>query len=213
MNILSLEQILYNLPAIIFAFTIHEYMHAYVSDRLGDPTPRSNGRLTLNPIVHIDWIGLLMVVLLGFGWAKPVQTNPRYYQNQTKGRVLVSLAGPLSNLAIAFVAFAFVYFSASFLNSHPMLSNYLYPFLWINIMLFAFNILPVPPLDGFTLLEVGVHPSKYKVLHSIRQYGFMVLILLSFVGVLGAYISLAYTLVIKLFSFIFSGVSLLIGLF
>jgi len=213
MRILSIEQILYNLPAIIFAFTIHEYMHAYVSDRLGDPTPRMNGRLTLNPIVHIDWIGLLMVVLLGFGWAKPVQVNPSNYKNRKKGQILVALAGPLSNLAIAFVTFAVFYFSAGFLNSHQVLSNYLYPFLWINIMLFAFNILPVPPLDGFTLLEVGIHPSKYRTLMTIRQYGFVVLILLSFIGVLGAYISFAYSIILKLFSLIFGGINSLIGLF
>ena len=165
MRILSLEQIFYNIPAIIVAFTIHEYMHAYVSDRLGDPTPRMNGRLTLNPLVHIDWIGFLMVVLLGFGWAKPVQVNPRNYKNQSKGKILVALAGPLSNLAIAFVAFAVIYFNGDFISTRPVLINYIQPFFWINVMLFAFNILPVPPLDGFTLLEVKIHPSKYVRSH------------------------------------------------
>lgn len=213
MRILSLEQILYNIPAIVVAFTIHEYMHAYVSDRLGDPTPRMNGRLTLNPLVHIDWIGFLMVLLLGFGWAKPVQVNPRNYKNQSKGKVLVALAGPLSNLAIAFVAFAVIYFNGDFISTRPVLINYIQPFFWINVMLFAFNILPVPPLDGFTLLEVKIHPSKYQTLRTIRQYGFMVLIFLSFVGVLGAYIGFAYNMVTKLFSWIFGGVDMLVGLF
>ena len=188
-------------------------MHAYVSDKLGDPTPRMNGRLTLNPIVHIDWIGLIMVLILGFGWAKPVQINPSNYKNRKKGQILVALAGPFSNLAIAFVTFAVFYFSANFLSSHVVLSNYLYPFLSLNIMLFAFNILPVHPLDGFTLLELNMHPSKYRTLMAIRQYGFLVLILLSFVGVLGSYISFAFVMITKLFYLIFGGIDLLIGLF
>jgi len=213
MRILQLEQILYNIPAIIVAFTLHEYMHAYVSDKLGDPTPRMNGRLTLNPIVHIDWIGFLMVLLLGFGWARPVEINPRNYKNQRKGKVLVALAGPLSNLAIAFVAFAFIYFSGNILSNNPVLLNYVYPFLWINIMLFAFNILPVPPLDGFTLLEIWIHPSKYQTLFTIRRYGFMILIVLSIIGILGAYIGFAYTLITSIFNFMFSGIESLIGLF
>jgi len=212
MRILQLEQILYNIPAIIVAFTLHEFMHAYVSDRLGDPTPRMNGRLTLNPIVHIDWIGFLMVLLLGFGWAKPVQINPRNYKNRKKGKVLVALAGPLSNLAIAFVTFAILFFSGDFISARPMLLNYIYPFLWINIMLFAFNILPVPPLDGFTLLEIFIPASKYQTLSTIRRYGFMVLIIMSFVGILGAYIGFAYTAVLGAFNWIFGGINSLIGL-
>lgn len=212
-RVLELEQILYNIPAIIVAFTLHEYMHAYVANRLGDPTPKNNGRLTLNPLVHVDWIGLLMVVLLGFGWAKPVITNPRNYANPKKGRILVALAGPLSNLAIAFVATAVMYFSQSYIYDNEFVMNMLYAFIYINLMLFAFNILPIPPLDGFHLLEVWIHPSKYQTLATFRRYGFMVLIILSIIGIFGMYIGFVTSMLLKAFTFIFSGVDMLIGLF
>lgn len=208
-----LEQLLYGLPAIIIAFTLHEFMHAYVSDRLGDPTPRSDGRLTLNPIVHIDGIGLIMIILLGFGWAKPVRTSPSYYANKKKGRILVSIAGPLSNLAIAFVSFSILYFGSGYIYDHPILLKYVNSFIYINLMLFAFNMLPVPPLDGFTLLEVGIHPSKYRTLAKIRQYGLFIIIGLSIFGILSMYIGVVSRLLLSAFSWFFGGISNIIGLF
>ena len=91
------------LPAILIGLTVHEFSHAFVADRLGDKTPKFQGRLTLNPFVHIDPIGFLMILLVGFGWAKPVQTNPGAYRNFYKDDLKVSLAGPLSNLVVAFL--------------------------------------------------------------------------------------------------------------
>ena len=205
--------ILYSIPAIIVAFTLHEFMHAYVAVKLGDPTPERNGRLTLNPIAHLDFVGLLMVLLMGFGWAKPVMINPSNFQNRKKGKVLVSIAGPLTNLALAFIFYAILYFSGNAIYGNEMAYSIFMPFITINLMLFAFNMIPIPPLDGFSLLEIFIHPSKFKTLGMIRQYGFMVLILLSFVGVLGIYMRFVYSAVGTVFIFIFSLIDKFIGLF
>ena len=105
---------LYSIPAIFIGFTLHEFSHAYVADKLGDPTPRNHGRLTLNPMVHIDWVGFILILVAGFGWARPVQTNPRNYKNYKKGRILVAIAGPLANLVLAFIGFAIISFGFGF---------------------------------------------------------------------------------------------------
>lgn len=212
MRLLTLEQILYNVPAIIIGFTVHEFMHAYVADRLGDPTPRMNGRLTLNPIVHIDWVGFIMVILLGFGWAKPVRINPRNFANRRKSRIMVSIAGPLANLAFAFFTYAILFFSRGALFGNEIVLNFIYSIITINLMLFAFNILPIPPLDGYNILEELIHYSKYQTLAKLRQYGFIILIVLSIVGVLGMYISLATRSAMTLFTWVFTGISWLVGL-
>lgn len=212
MRILTLERILYNIPAIIIAFTVHEYMHAYTANRLGDPTPKMNGRLTLNPLVHIDWVGLLMVILLGFGWAKPVRINPNNFANRKKATTMVSIAGPLANLGLAFLVYAFMYFGSGLLLQNEVAYNMVYALLSINLMLFAFNIIPIPPLDGYSVLEQNIHYSKYNSLAKIRQYGFLALIVLSMLGVLGMYISFASSAMISLFNLIFRGISFLTGL-
>ncbi len=186
-------------------------MHAYTANRLGDPTPKMNGRLTLNPLVHVDWIGLLMVILLGFGWAKPVRINPNNFANRRKATTIVSIAGPLANLALAFVTYAFIYFGSTMLIQNEVVFNMVYSLLNINLMLFAFNIIPIPPLDGYSVLENNIHYTKYQRLAQLRQYGFMILIVLSILGVLGMYISFASSAVLWVFNLIFRGVSLLTG--
>ena len=101
----NLTTLIANIPALLIGFAFHEYAHAWAADRLGDPTPRSQGRLTLNPLVHLDLFGTLMAFLYQFGWAKPVMTNPQYFKgDKLRGRMLVSLAGPTMNLIVAFVA-------------------------------------------------------------------------------------------------------------
>ena len=100
----NITQILLGIPAVLIALTVHEYFHGYVAYRLGDPTARSLGRLTLNPLAHLDPIGALMMILCGFGWAKPVPVNPRYFKNPRKGMAITAAAGPASNLAMAMLA-------------------------------------------------------------------------------------------------------------
>jgi Zn-dependent protease len=182
---------LYNLPAIILALTMHEFMHAYVADRAGDPTPRNQGRLTINPLKHLDPIGTLMIIFIGFGWAKPVNVNIRNFRNGRRDFIYVSLAGVFANLILAFIATAILYFSGDALfNSSPVLYRIIQPFVWINLMLVALNIIPIPPLDGFNVLTSLVTFRNMEIIFNLRRYGFMIIILLSFIGVLGRYISL-----------------------
>lgn len=212
-NDFSLADALYRIPAIIIGFTLHEFMHAYVADRLGDPTPRNHGRLTLNPLVHIDWLGFAMLIFAGFGWAKPVYTNPRNYKNYKKGRILVSIAGPLTNLVLALIGFASIYYTFDVLAYDSILRNIIFEFAWINTILFAFNLLPIPPLDGFTFLEMWIKPEKYAKLSNFRNYGFFILIALSLLGVLGIYLNGVFTILTKSSFWVFHGIDMLIALF
>ncbi|WP_392486322.1 site-2 protease family protein [Haloimpatiens sp. FM7315] len=157
-----LEKILM-IPAILIAFTVHEYAHGIVSDKLGDKTARLQGRLTLNPIKHIDFMGFIMILILGFGWAKPIETNPSSYKNYYKDDLKVSFAGPIANLITA-AFFALIY---GVLNNHlynlvdsEKGSKVLFFLLYIvtktviiNSMLFLFNLLPVPGFDGFHIIR------------------------------------------------------------
>lgn len=171
------------IPVILISLSIHELAHAYVSYRLGDPTARDLGRLTLNPLKHLDPFGTIMLVVsitrgIGFGWAKPVPINPAYYKNRKLGTILVSLAGPLSNVLQALVfAFPLLYIRLVFgsvsdysaLGVLYLLSNL---FVRINLGLAVFNMLPVPPLDGSKILS-GILPTRYyfKLMEYERYIG------------------------------------------
>jgi len=151
---------------LIIAFTIHEFAHAWTANYFGDSTPRINGRLTLNPLSHLDPIGSLMLILVGFGWAKPVPVNASYFKNPRKDIILMALSGPISNFGAAFVAGLFLKnFS---LHSSPFLTYMLSYMVLINIALGLFNLLPIPPLDGSHVLEnlLPVEASR-----KFRQFG------------------------------------------
>ncbi|MGI5900296.1 MAG: site-2 protease family protein [Christensenellales bacterium] len=182
----ALVSVLYMLPGVILGFTVHEWGHAYASVKMGDPGPRIAGRLSLNPMRHIDWLGLSLFVLLGFGWAKPVQTNPYLYNNRRAGRIIVSFAGVFMNLILCFVfglLFALVRGLASSIISQICLYG-----VTVNASLFALNLLPIPPLDGSKILS-ALFPGKLDIWMKIERYGFIILLLLSFTGILSAYIS------------------------
>jgi Zn-dependent protease len=160
--------ILYLLPVILITLSVHEFAHAYSSYKLGDPTAKNMGRLTLNPLRHLDVLGTIMLLISFFGWAKPVPINPMYYKNTKRGTMIVSLAGPLSNILMALLsAFAIAYISLAYgtpdIYSINKLSiiYYFSQFAYIiNINLAVFNILPVPPLDGSKILS-GLLPNRY----------------------------------------------------
>jgi len=164
----------------ILAFAYHEFAHAIVADRLGDPTPRSFGRITPNPFVHLSLSGLVFLFLIGFGWAvTPVNPN-RLRGNPRQTMALVAVAGPLANLLMAILyalplRLGIVDFSISgnFLPSPYLLLNM---GVWINLLLFTFNLLPIPPLDGFTILLGLLPPDLAYRLEGVRQYGNMVLL-------------------------------------
>ncbi|MGL4572331.1 MAG: site-2 protease family protein [Clostridium sp.] len=177
------------IPAILIGFTFHEYAHAKMADKLGDKTPRFQGRLNLNPINHIDPIGMLMILFVGIGWAKPVQVNPSAFKNQYKDDLKVSLAGPLANLAVAFFGGILV-FIIMVLANYGILRGTLFQILFsismqiisINAMLFVFNLLPLPGLDGFSIFRDLSPKHFYRLSDKIYQYQFFILIAIIFVG-------------------------------
>jgi Zn-dependent protease len=158
--------------ALLTAITVHEFAHAFTADRLGDPTPRIQGRLTLNPLAHLDPIGTLMLLLVRIGWGKPVQFDPYNLQNPKKDAALISLAGPLSNIILATILALILRFT-----QEPLIS----PFIYLNVILAIFNLVPIHPLDGGKIL-VGLLPSRdaAHVDLFLRQYGLFILILLIF---------------------------------
>lgn len=171
------------IPAILIALTFHEYMHGRVAYALGDPTPKNQGRLTLNPIKHLDPLGSLLLLLVGFGWAKPVEVNPFHFKgDRGRGMLWVSLAGPATNLVLA-VAAAVLWL---FFGNTGQYVNIFFKYLFhINVVLAVFNILPVPPLDGSKILA-GLLPLRQRhIVYNIERYGTIILFILVVTGILG----------------------------
>lgn len=162
--------------ALLIVITIHEFAHAFMADRLGDPTPRLQGRLTLNPLAHLDPLGTLGIVLVGFGWGKPVQFDPFNLQNPKRDTALISLAGPFSNLILASLLSLMLRSLVSF--SAPMLIIlFLVILIEYNISLAIFNLLPIHPLDGGKILS-GLLPRRESLQFDrfMNQYGMLVLL-------------------------------------
>lgn len=172
------------IPGILLGLTFHEYSHAFVADRLGDKTPRFQGRLTLNPFVHIDPIGFIMILIFHFGWAKPVQTNPSAYKKYYKDDLKVSIAGPLANLVIAFISallLALYIKLGKGINLSSTLSyvisNILYLSVTMNCMLFILNLIPIPGFDGFHILRDLFPKLFYNISDKLYQYQFIIMII------------------------------------
>ncbi len=165
--------------AIVFlALPIHEFAHAATAIALGDDTPKWQGRYTLNPLVHIDPIGAVLIFLVGFGWAKPVQWNPRNIDIDPRwGSILVAIAGPLSNLVLALVSV--VIFRADIVQSR-FVSQFLLFFAQINVLLFVFNMLPIPPLDGSHVLFALLPGDTFALRRRLTQYGFLIMMAVIF---------------------------------
>ncbi len=184
---LSLPDILSRIVILLIAFTIHEFAHAYTAVQLGDDTPRQMGRLTLNPIAHIDPIGALLLIIAGFGWAKPVPVNPYNLRNGPKmGMVVVAAAGPFSNFVMA--ALAAIPFRLGLVpdigggSIIPTLSEFLIQFIYLNLVLMLFNLIPIPPLDGSKILR-GFAPSDWDgVLTQLERVGPILLLLVVYAG-------------------------------
>ena len=162
--------------AVLIAISIHEWAHAFTATKLGDPTPHNEGRLTVNPIAHIDPLGALMFLVIGFGWAKPVPVNARYFRNPTRGLVLTALAGPFSNLVLALLSFIGLFllvgpqhFAAEDLLGTPVgfsivglfFFQVLASSLFVNLALMAFNLFPIAPLDGSNIVRIFI-PRQYE---------------------------------------------------
>ena len=145
----------------------------------GDPTPRQEGRLSLNPLVHIDFIGLLAIIFLRFGWAKPVQINPRHYKDPMKGMLQVSFAGPAGNFILA-LFFAIVIHTMLYLNINQDITSYFGIGLWYTLMLGFFNLIPIPPLDGSKVLRYFLRGSAAYYYDRFESYGIFILLLILF---------------------------------
>jgi Zn-dependent protease len=185
---LTASQILTRLITLVIAFTVHEFSHAWVATRLGDETPRLSGRLTLNPLAHLDPLGSLLLVIAGFGWAKPVPVNPYAVRSRTPaGMMLVSAAGPFSNLLLAILAalplragLVTGFGTSSALI--PSLGGFLLEFIYINLILLFFNMIPLSPLDGEKVVSYLLPPNLQAGFERLRPYGPMILFGLFFLG-------------------------------
>jgi len=178
----NIPKMLMTVPGILIGFTVHEFAHAYAAYRLGDETAKQDGRLTLNPMRHIDPIGFLLLMTAGFGWAKPVLFNPEALRNPKRDEILISLAGPFSNLILAFLSFGVVKLAIPFLP-HPVpeiLKNAVDIVVtggFVNLGLCVFNMLPIPPLDGSHLYMVFLREKNWNLAQQLSRFGMVALLI------------------------------------
>lgn len=167
---------------ILVTISVHEFAHAKVADELGDPTARLMGRLTLNPLAHIDPIGILLLLFIGFGWGRPVPFDPYNLKNPRRDAALISLAGPASNFIIAIICSiiirVFTFFGLSFIGAIGQ--NILPTFIFLNIMLGVFNLLPFSPLDGFKIVGGFLSDSQAREWYGLERYGIFFLLFFIF---------------------------------
>lgn len=180
----GLGDLLLSVPAVLWAITFHEFCHGYVASRLGDPTAERAGRLTLNPLAHLDPIGALMLLIFRFGWAKPVPIEPRYFKKPARDMALVSVAGAAGNFLTAAACGVIVRLLPGLFMTVPALGRFMVLMVLINLGLGVFNLIPVPPLDGSKLLYLVLPPKWLQGYFWLERYGFFVLIILLMTGII-----------------------------
>ena len=211
-----LLSLLFSLPAILIALSFHEFAHAWVANKMGDPTAKNAGRLTLDPVKHLDLIGTICLILFRFGWAKPVPINPRNFKNPRRDEILVSLAGIGMNVLISFVAFGVMFWliitkqvavdSLPFYgllaatNANAIIFNIVNMMFLINVFFAVFNLIPIPPLDGFHIISAIFIRKAGQAVSVLYRYGFLILIILLFTGVINQLLTFFVTWMTVLFA-------------
>ena len=207
---LPLEVLIILLPILIFSLCFHEFSHGYIAYRLGDHTAARNGRLTLNPLAHLDPIGSLMILFVGFGWAKPVPVNPVNFSNPRVDMMKVAFAGPASNLILAFTGGLIMRFIniAGILQSELFI-QILYFFIFINISLAIFNMIPVAPLDGSQIFGNMISKNNPELAWKLQLHGPKVLMGLILIGMVTPFSILGFLMMpfVKMFMYLFTGIS------
>lgn len=205
-----LYQTTIRLVVLLTALPFHEFAHAWAANKMGDPTARFQGRLTLNPLAHLDLMGSLLMLVAGFGWAKPVPINPRNFKNPKKGMALSAAAGPLSNLLLAYIGM--VLWKVVLYLEYPFGGNFLLDSLadifrlivLLNLGLAVFNLLPIPPLDGSRLFTVFLPPRQYFQVMQYERYIQLALFAAIFLGLLNGPLNFIE-------SYVFRGLNFLTG--
>lgn len=200
MKTLSISSLLIRVIAVILAMGVHEAAHGLVSYCFGDPTALNRGRLTLNPLAHIDWLGLLCLLVFGFGWARPVPVDSSYYNNRKTGMIWTSFAGPMANFLLSFLCVLLYYVCFRFHIVAPFLLNCLSSTAFLSMGFGIFNLIPIPPLDGSKILFSFLPDDQYLRFTAGSQITMFIFLLLIVSGVLNAPLSLMINNAIQLFS-------------
>ena len=195
-------RLLYMFPALVLGFTVHEFAHSFAALKMGDTSQKESGRLTLNPLKHIDTAGLVFFLLFGFGWAKPVEINRFLYDDRKKGDIVVSLAGIAGNLILCILG-ALLYSVIPRFGAFGIVSNLMYQVMNVNSNLFALNLLPIPPLDGSKIIK-AIAPAKDDIWVQLERYGFIILFVLSVSGILGRVLGVISSALIYFSMFVWS---------
>ena len=193
LDVVSLLDAVLRVAAVLLCLTIHETCHGLAAYALGDPTAKSMHRLSLNPLHHIDWFGLFMMFAAGFGWAKPIPVDPRYFKKPKEGMALTALAGPVSNFMLAllliFISKLIYLYAPYTVVMGAVFTFCLYTAAPLSIGLGLFNLIPIPPLDGSKVVAVLLPNRAYRTLMRYERYGMLLLLALSLLGVFGGFIS------------------------
>ena len=189
-RLLDIKTLLINVPITLIALTLHELAHGWVSGKLGDPTPKRDGRMTLNPMAHLDLVGTLLMILTGFGWARPIMVNPMYYKDRKKGMALVGIAGPITNVLLAFAGMMLyalslvVCFKLGVSQTAVNTVSYIAQLFVVRNLCFAvFNLIPIPPLDGSRVASMFLPDNAYYKLMQLERYSMLIIMVLSLTGV------------------------------
>lgn len=191
----TISNLIYTIPAVLIAIVLHEWAHGFISYKLGDPSPKAEGRLSLNPLKHLDPVGTLCLLFFRFGWAKPVQVNPNYYKDRKMGMMWTALAGPIMNFIISFLTILIVIIILKLFPNFILtdLGYYVYNVLlvtsFLSISLGVFNLIPIPPLDGSKILFAILPEDMYFAYMKYERYGMILLVILLYSGIFSMILS------------------------